>query len=223
MVTRPRFFDTYLYYHIYNRGVEKRNIFQTERDYQRFLDNLHYYQHHQKISFTKFQRLPERAKLIYLKMNPETPETRRIHLIAYCLMPNHFHLLLKGAQFGGITAFVSNISNSHTRYFNVKHERVGRLLQGTFKSKEIAGEESLLQVSRYIHLNPVLSKSIRRPEKYPYSSYKAWVGQRSSSSLSQGLITTWVERVGGTEGYKEFVESKIDKDPKLGIENLILE
>lgn len=223
MVTRPRFFDTHLYYHIYNRGVEKRKIFQTERDYQRFLDNLRYYLHNQKIPFTKFQRLPERAKAVYLKMNPETSEKRRIHLIAYCLMPNHFHLLLKGEQYDGVTLFVSDISNSHTRYFNIKHERVGRLLQGTFKSKEIVGEESLLQVSRYIHLNPILSELSKRPEEYPYSSYKTWTGQRKSSLLSQGLVTTWVERAGGFEGYKEFVESRIGGDPKLGIENLTLE
>lgn len=223
MVTRPRFFDTHLYYHIYNRGVEKRKIFQTERDYQRFLDNLRYYLHNQKIPFTKFQRLSERDKATYLKMNPETPETRRVHLIAYCLIPNHFHLLLKGEQYDGVTTFVSDISNSHTRYFNLKHERVGRLLQGTFKSKEIAGEESLLQVTRYIHLNPVLSELTKRPEEYPYSSYKVWIGQKRPSLLSHGLIATWVEKVGGFEGYKRFVESKIDEDSKRGIENLVLE
>ncbi len=223
MVTIPRFFDTNLYYHIYNRGVEKRTIFQTERDYQRFFDTLFYYTHDQKIPYTQFQKLAENKKQIYIKTNPRTPETRRIHLITYCLMPNHFHFLLRGARHGGITLFLSDISNSHTRYFNIKHERVGRLFQGTFKSKEIVSEESLLQVSRYIHLNPILSKLAEKPEEYQHSSYKTWIGQRKSSLSSQGLVASWIEKAGGAEDYKEFVESKIDGDPKLGIENLVLE
>ena len=223
MVTQPRFFDTILYYHIYNRGVEKRTIFKTERDYQRFLDILHFYLHKQKISFTTFERLKKEEKANYFKINPETPEKRRVHIICYCLMPNHFHLLLKGVRYDGITSFVSDISNSHTRYFNIKYERVGRLFQGTFKSKEIVGEESILQVSRYIHLNPVLSKIVKKPENYSYSSYKSWIGKRNSSLVSQGLISSWLKNFGGAEKYKKFVESKIGEDPKRGMENLALE
>lgn len=223
MPTRPRFFDTTLYYHIYNRGVEKRTIFKTGRDYQRFFDILRFYLHDQKISFATFQRLKEEEKANYFKVNPEMPEKRRVHIICYCLMHNHFHLLLNGVRYNGITSFVSDVSNSHTRYFNIKHERVGRLFQGTFKSKEIVGEESLLQVSRYIHLNPVISETVGRPEDYSHSSYKLWVGQERSSLVSQGLVSIWLEKFGGTENYKKFVESKIDEDPKWGIENLTLE
>jgi putative transposase len=223
MATQPRFFDSILYYHIYNRGVEKRTIFKTERDYQRFLDILRFYIHDQKIAFTTFERLKKEEKTNYFKLNPETPEKRRVHIICHCLMPNHFHFLLKGVRYNGITLFISDISNSHTRYFNLKHKRVGRLFQGTFKSKEIVGEESLLQVSRYIHLNPVISKLTERPENQSYNSYKNWIGQGDSSLLNQDLINTWTEKVKGPEGYKKFVESKIDEDPKRGIENLVLE
>lgn len=223
MPTQPRFFDTNLYYHIYNRGVEKRTIFKTERDYQRFFDILRFYLHDQKISFATFQRLKEKEKTNYFKINPEMPEKRRVHIICYCLMPNHFHLLLKGVRYDGITSFVSDTSNSHTRYFNLKHERVGRLFQGTFKSKEIVGEGSLLQVSRYIHLNPILSGAAARPEDYSYSSYKLWVGQERSSLVTQGLISIWLKKFGGTAKYKKFVEAKIGNDPKRGIENLVLE
>lgn len=223
MVSTPRSFDTNLYYHIYNRGVEKRTIFKMERDYQRFLGALHYYLHDQKLPFTLFQRLTKDKKKKYLEANPTDLTTRRIHLISYCLMPNHFHLLLRGARYDGITVFISDISNSHTRYFNLKYERVGRLFQGTFKSKEITDEGSLLQVSRYLHINPVSSGLAEKPEDYLYSSYKAWVREKKPSLLSTGLISKWLEKFGGTEGYKNFVEAKIGKDPKLGIENLVLE
>lgn len=223
MVTIPRFFDQNLYYHIYNRGVEKRKIFQTERDYQRFFDTLFYYTHDQKIPYADFQKLTEDKKKAYFAANPRDLKTQRVHIITYCLMPNHFHFLLKGSRHDGVTSFISDISNSHTRYFNLKHERVGRLFQGTFKSKEIASEESLLQVSRYIHLNPVLSGLVGTPEDYSYSSYKAWIGHARAALVSQGLISSWLKKFGGSSGYKEFVESKIGKDPKLGIENLVLE
>jgi len=226
MPSRPRFLDTKFYYHIYNRGVEKRIIFETPRDYQRFLDILHFYLHDQKMSFTHFQRLAEEDRANYLKTVPRTPETRRVHIICQCLMPNHFHLLLKGARYNGISVFLSNISNSHARYFNVKHERVGGLFQGTFKSKEISDEGSLLQVSRYIHINPLPAGLAEKPEDYPHSSYQTWIEGKESSLLSSGLISGWLKKFGGTEKYKEFVEAKIGKDPKdakRGIENLVLE
>lgn len=223
MVSRPRSFDVNFYYHIYNRGVEKRTVFETDRDYQRFLDTLRYYLHDQKISFTLFQRLTEEKKRIYLEANPQDLSTRRVHLVAHCLIPNHFHLLLKGVRYDGITLFLSDISNSHTRYFNIKYERVGRLFQGPFKSKEISDEGSLLQVSRYIHLNPLLAGLAEKPEDYPYSSYQTWIGERKSSLLSLGLISSWLKTFGGAEEYKKFVEAKIGEDPKRGIEDLVLE
>ena len=226
MVSIPRSFDTNFYYHIYNRGVEKRKIFQSERDYQRFFNTLSYYTHDQKLPYTDFEKLTKDRKQIYLKANPKALETRRAHLIAYCLMPNHFHLLLKGARDNGITVFISDISNSHTRYFNIKHERVGRLFQGPFKSKEVSDEGSLLQVSRYIHINPIPAGLAERPEDYPYSSYKTWIGRGKSSLLSLGLIFKWVKKFGGPKKYREFVEAKIGqkhRDIQRGIENLVLE
>jgi len=226
MVSQPREFDTNFYYHAYNRGVEKRTIFETGRDYQRFLDTLRFYLHDQKSSFNFFQRLTEEKRKAYLKANPQDLNTRRVHLIAYCLMPNHFHLLLKGARYDGVTSFLSDISNSHTRYFNIKHERVGRLFQGPFKSKEISDEGSLLQVSRYIHINPVPAGLAKKPENYHYSSYKTWIGQGKNSLLSRGSISGWLKKFGGAEKYKKFVEAKIGetvKDSKRGIENLVLE
>jgi len=226
MVSRPREFDTNLYYHAYNRGVEKRAIFETEKDYQRFLDTLGYYLYDQKSSFAFFQRLTKEKKKAYFEANPRDLNTQRAHLIAYCLMPNHFHLLLKGARYDGITLFLADISNSHTRYFNIKHERVGRLFQGPFKSKEISNEGSLLQVSRYIHLNPIPAGLVEKPEDYPYSSYKTWIGQEKAFLLSPGPISGWLKNFGGLKKYKKFVEAKIGetvKDSKRGIENLVLE
>ena len=226
MPSQPRLFNTRLHYHVYNRGVEKRSIFETPRDYQRFLDILHFYLHDQKIPFTDFERLTKENRAEYLKTVPRTFETRRVHIICQCLMPNHFHLLLKGARYNGVSVFLSDISNSHTRYFNIKHERVGHLFQGKFKSKEISDEGSLFQVSQYIHINPIPAGLAKKPEDYPYSSYKTWIGRGKSSLLSLGLIFKWVKKFGGPKKYREFVEAKIGqkhRDIQRGIENLVLE
>lgn len=85
---------------------------------------------------------------------------QHLEIISYCLMPNHFHLLVKQVIDHGIVKCLNNFSNSYTRYFNIRHDRVGPLFQGRFKAVRIETDEQLLQVSRYIHLNPVASSLI---------------------------------------------------------------
>lgn len=235
MPTKPRFFDTSLYYHVYNCGVEKRNIFITAKDYQRFLETINFYLYDQPISYAQFQNLNEKVKQVYLKLNPKGLKRLRVKLISYCLMPNHFHFLIKPAKENGITRFLSDTSNSYTRYFNIKNERIGSLLQGPFKSKEISSEESLLQVTRYIHLNPVNSSKTNisgslKPENYPFSSYREWINLPSLNPKGLSLvdkkeILNWLsltgKATGETKSYKKFIESEMNKNPKAGIEGLI--
>jgi len=231
MATKPRFFDPHLYYHIYNCGVEKRNLFVAENDWSHFLETIDFYLYSQCIGFASFRRLDEETKRIYIRRHPRSPENLRVKIAAYCLMPNHFHFLIKPIEEDGITRFISDISNSHARYFNIKNERIGSLFQGPFKSKEILSEESLLQVSRYIHLNPVASlktnpDGMLKPEDYPYSSYTNWVSEKKLKGLftvNWDEVSKWVNLAGGAEKYRKFVESKMDTDSSRGIENLILE
>lgn len=232
MPTKPRYFRKSCYYHIHNCGVEKRNIFVTKRDYQRFIETIDFYLFDQRLSYAQFQDLSIKARQVYARLNPKGLEKLRVKLISYCLMPNHFHILIKPAKENGITQFISDISNSYTRYFNIKNGRIGRLLQGTFKSKEISSEESLLQVTRYIHLNPVNSSKTNpdgslRPEDYSFSSYRDWIIPSlldpKGLELDYKEVSECVTLAGGAKKYKEFVESKIGKNPKIGIETLIVE
>lgn len=238
MPTEPRFFSPSFYYHIYNRGVEKRTIFTSENDYLHFLQTVDFYLYDQRIGYAQFRRLTEEARRIYATRNPRVPEALRVQIASYCLMSNHFHVLLKPTREDGITRFVSDISNSYTRYFNTKYERVGRLFQNTFKSKEIVSEESLLQVTRYIHLNPSLSSKTNpagnlKPEDYLYSSYSTWISETHQThhqthpkgvlALDLKGIQRWADFAGGAWAYKKFVEAKLGKDPSLGIEDLVIE
>lgn len=226
MATKKRRFDSDFYYHIYNCGVERRLVFLNKRDYERFLDVISYYVYERKISYAEFQKLtlPMRTEE---RTNPTG--SKRVQIAAYCLMPNHFHFLVKQTRSGGIVQFVSDISNSHAKYFNLKRKRIGSLFQGAFKHKEITNVPSFLQVSRYIHLNPLTSSKMKlkgrleKPEGYPYSSYLEWISPRSPSITDREEVESWVNHAGGVGGYRSFVESKIKKNPALGIEDLILE
>ena len=154
-------------YHVYNRGTEKRRIFETQRDYQRFLKTLNYY--HLEGSKPKFSQFSPTKSF-----KPDLSK-KIVEIMAYCLMPNHFHLLLKQVREGGITELVSKLSNSYTKYFNIKHRRTGLLLQGEFKSVLIESGEQLIHVSRYIHLNPIASFLVKNLNDYQWSSYKEYV------------------------------------------------
>lgn len=231
MTTIPRDFDERFYYHIYNCGVEKRSTFINSRDLSRFVDAVNFYQFNQSIRFTEFALLTNEAKQFYITENPQDESSQRIGIVSYCLMPNHFHFLLRQKNADGISRFMSEISDSYTRYFNLKYSRIGALFQGPYKSKEIRTEESFLQVSRYIHLNP-LSSSKTNPAKnlkledYPYSSYQGWIEASlhpSGVNLDNDDVNRWVAVAGGKEKYQEFVMSAIGKDLALGIDDLTLE
>ncbi|MFW6143845.1 MAG: transposase [Patescibacteria group bacterium] len=232
MASKPRKFSAEYYYHIYNCGVEKRKIFNNDQDYIRLLDTIDFYRYEQKASYVQFQNLNKEAKQVYTELHPRDSNHLNIRLVAYCLMPNHFHFLIKPAKKGSIPQFMSNISNSYTRYFNIKNERLGSLFQGTYKAKEIPNDESLLQISRYIHLNPCKSRKANldgnlRPENYPFSSYRNWI--RTGLLNLKGLIfdkdEAWkcIGLANGTEAYKSFVEAKIDQNETLGIGDLIFD
>lgn len=142
------------YYHAYNRGVEKRNIFLDEQDYSVFLH------------FLKQYLSPPQRKGIYLTMTgldlvrPRPIQTLydEIDLLAYCLIPNHYHLLLEQKTIDGMTKLLRRLCTSYSMYFNKKYDRVGSLFQGTYKAALIDRDEYLLHLSRYIHLNPVIDK-----------------------------------------------------------------
>lgn len=146
------------YYHIYNRGVEKRLIFLDNQDYYIFLSYLKEYllpKDEQKLS----QQLSnpntsykEKSKILrLLRLNNFADE---IMLLAYCLMPNHFHLLIKQKSHNSIDKFMNSLGVRYTMYFNRKYKRVGALCQDVYKAVLIENEPQLLYLSSYIHRNP---------------------------------------------------------------------
>lgn len=143
-------FEVGEYYHIYNRGVDKRIIFNNRKDYQRFIKLLYYANDARSldnlnIDFTR--------GLPYGNLEDERDVLADIG--AYCLMPNHFHLLIKEKEEFGISRFIHKIATSYSMYFNKLNERSGRLFQGPYKAKHVDDDQYLKYLYAYIHLNPL--------------------------------------------------------------------
>lgn len=141
------------YYHIYNRGVDKRTIFLNKNDYKRFILLLHVLNTNENLKVRDLLRVNSFDELLAIKN-----KTPLVAVGAYCLMPNHFHLLLTPLVKGGISKFMLKLQTSYSMYFNIKNERSGALFQGAFKSQHLDNDEYLKYIYSYIHLNPAKLK-----------------------------------------------------------------
>lgn len=194
------------YYHIFNRGVEKRSIFTQAWDYQRFIKTSYYYQFlGPKPSFSKFSKSE-------LNLFKPLNENKIIEIICYCLMPNHFHFLVKQLKENGVAKFISQLSNSYTKYFNTKYQRVGALFQGVFAGVSIDTDEQLVHLSRYIHLNPVVSEVVKNLNEWNWSSYLEYLTQPKLCNTSEIL-----NFFSSQEKYMEFLEAQIDLGTTLEV------
>lgn len=182
------------YYHIFNRGVAKQRIFKNYRYYDRFAKSMLYYQiKGPKPRFSLFA--PTVHKLDW--------NNKIVEIICFNLMPNHFHFLLKQTKEDGISELLRKLSNSYTKYFNVKEgNRVGPLLQGQFKAVLVESNEQLLHLSRYIHLNPLVADVIDNLEKYPWSSYLEYIGLNNQNICNKEVILSQFK---SQKDYKNFV------------------
>lgn len=192
------------YYHIYNRGVEKRRIFGSKNDYHRFLKTLQYYQlDNPKPRFSRFSHLSKIDQL-----------NKIVEIVSYCLMPNHFHVLIKQIEDNGISIFVSKLINSYTKYFNTKYNRVGPLFQGQFKAILIENDEQLIHLSRYIHLNPLVAHLVKGLEEYKWSSYNEFLYPNFNGFCSKQIILDFFN---SPEGYQKFIADQSEYAEELEI------
>lgn len=212
------------YYHIYNRGVEKRKIFKDEQDYKVFLNYLKEYLSppHDRNDFkTTFNLQGQTFKGV--RRLPKNYH-KEIELTAFCLMPNHFHLLIKQVNKNSMQRFMQSLITRYSMYFNKRYDRVGTLFQGRYKAALITGESYLLHLSRYIHLNP--SEHTTDLEGW-YSSYSNYLGKKAADWLKSDLILSFFDQaklpfLEKTNTYKDFVE-KYKKDSQRILGKLTLE
>lgn len=168
------------FYHLYTRGVEKQETFSGQRDYSHFVEALFYY-HIQdpKPKFSTHRRT---------KVFPIDCSKRIAEIVCYCLMPNHFHLLIKQVRDGGISELMRKLLLSATKYRNTKHNHQGSLFQVPFKAVHIETDAQLIHVSRYIHLNPLVSLLVKDLKFYPWSSYLDYTGIHNNPAVKKEEI-----------------------------------
>lgn len=206
------------YYHIFNRGVEKRVIFIDDTDYRTFL------------YFIKYYLAPPDKKDIKMTKRSLYKE---VDLLSYCLMPNHFHLLLKQHSQDGMTKFVRAISTNYVCYFNIRYQRVGTLFQGKYKAVLVDNDPYLLHVSRYIHLNPRKLdrvgpwKGSDPLSSYPYSSYGYYLGLKSAEWIKPPEILNYFQSARKINlqdflSYESFIEN-YPEDPEIALGKNLLE
>lgn len=179
------------FYHIYNRGVNKRRIFIEEDDYAVFLNLIKRYLGSAPIKDKKGRE--------YDWLHDD------LELLAFCLMPNHFHLLIYQKSPESMTRLLRGVGGSYTTYFNKKYGRIGPLFQDRFKASRIDNQAYLQHISRYIHLNPEDYRG------WDFSSYPHYLGKKQAAWLTHDRITEMFEK----DEYKEFVADYEDHKQML--------
>lgn len=212
---------TYLkngYYHIYNRGVEKRTIFQDEQDYSVFLSYLKEYLNpknekelYDKLSDpnTSYQEKDKILKL--LRLNNFNNE---ITLLAYCLMPNHFHFFIKQKSAGTIDKFMNSLATRYTMYFNRKYKRVGSLYQDVYKAVLVTSEKHFVYLSKYIH-----KQALELGKDQP-SSLPEYLKLRKTSWINPEEVLSYFSETNPSLAYKNFIN---EADDLGNLEKLTLE
>lgn len=170
------------FYHVFNRGVNKENIFLSKEDYSFFLH-----------------------KLIKLRQKYDHS------IYAYCLMPNHFHLSIHTRKIS-ISKIMSSLLTSYSQYFNKRYKHSGPVFQNRFKSILIENDKYFLKISQYIYVNPVKSGIVKNPLLYPYSGLGEALGEKPLIVLDNDIIRLIGDTEKSKENYRQFIYEGINKD-----------
>ncbi len=171
------------FYHIYNRGVDKRNIFEDKEDLQRFLNSMEMFNTVDIIG-SIYEKSREDDK--FGSLAPK----KLVNIIAYCLNQNHFHFILEPLVENGVQKFMHRISTGYTNYFNEKNDRSGSLFQGTYKAKHISSNEYLLYLGVYVNLNNMVHEGMNKlwMRELPFSSFAEYSGEQKNGICKKDII-----------------------------------
>lgn len=202
------------YYHIYNRGVDKRNIFLDKYDYLKFLTGMKEFNQSEPIeSLYRLNQLKYKASRTLQNCSVlDATQTPLVKIVCYCLLPNHYHLILKQLIENGISKFMLKLGQSYAMYFNNKQNRSGSLFQGAFKSSHIKSNEQLLQLSCYIHGNSQIHK-IGQADNWPWSSYLDFMNKKAGRLNDKKIILSQFKNINEYKNLtdlliKDFMEQK---------------
>ena len=221
-------------YHVYNRGVEKRKIFLEEADYLRFIHDI--FEFNDSNPAQRFYMPASQFSEVGLpKIGQREPRKFLVEILAFCIMPNHFHLMLKQKVDDGIAKFMHKFGTGYANYFNLKYKRSGTLFQGKYKAIHIQRDAHFIYLPFYIHLNPLdmatpewrdgkidnISKAVEFLESYRWSSYLDYIGKKNFPSVTQREFL--MDFFGGPERYKRAAMKWLKEMDLTEIKSVILE
>ena len=213
-------------YHIYNRGVEKRNIFLDGGYYIRFIETLAHslnydYPYSRLKHRLKQARSPQNKQLIAMQLEEKRIEPP-VEVISFCLMPNHYHLTLKQLIENGITDFLHRIGTAFTKYFNIRQDRTGRLFEGTFKAISVDSDEQLLHLTRYQHINPrkLGLDTLGELINYPWSSLSTYLGEKHFPFVKPEVVLSNFKSL---KDYLDFASAEVDEFEPLRLNEVAID
>jgi putative transposase len=208
------------FYHVLNRGVDKRTIFMDEGDHLRFIHDLYEFNDEQN-TYTNNYRF-QRTKYLDIGCPNIRNRERLVTIHAFAMMPNHYHILLSPIAEDGIPRFMKKLNMGYAKYFNEKNKRVGALFQGKYKSVHIQNERHFLYLPYYIHLNPLdlavpewrkrnifdKGKAVHFLKEYRWSSHLDYLGEKNFPSVTDRKFL--LEFFGGTTGYAKAFAQELE-------------
>jgi putative transposase len=172
--------------HVIARGNHRNDIFRDESDYELYL--------------------------YYIKEAMEYYENK-YYIITYVLMTNHMHLVIETTDLD-ISHFIKRVHSRYAWNFNKKYKYIGHLFQDRYRSELIEDDKYMLEVSRYVHLNPVRANMVEKPEDYQWSSYRMYIGEKEEKLITSKVVLSYFKKGKEKESYKKFVESAIKEKCK---------
>lgn len=225
---KPPFVENQIY-HIYNRGVEKRDVFLKDKDYFRFIHDLFEFNDENSALNVVyyFNRQSKEVELQYLEKERK-PRRLLVEILIFTLMPNHFHLVIKQKRENGIVKFMQKLGTGYTNYFNKKYKRVGSLFQGRFKAALVSEEAHFIHLPFYIHTNPldllnygsstsIVEKEMEFLENYRWSSFPDYIGKKNFPSVTSREL--FLEFFKGPEEYRKTTKKWL-KEREVNLENI---
>jgi len=226
-------------YHVLSRGVDKRRIFLDDKDYLRFVHDLFEFNDQEPADnvFYHFQKLQNNPNVIarrYIEFDRK-PRKFLVNILAFCLMPNHYHLVLMPKVENSISKFMKKLNMGYARYFNERYQRKGTLFEGRYKSIIIKDETHFIHLPYYIHLNPLdkispewrsreinnYSKAIKFLENYRWSSHLDYLGIKNFPSVTQREFLN--EFFGGEKEYRKDIYKWLKEMDIKNLQDIILE
>jgi len=202
-------------YHVFNRSVAGQIIFRNSREYKLFIELVEYYSFSDvRLRFSHYTRLEKNVRIQTLDELYKSSK-RLVNVYAFCVMPNHYHILVKQNVDNGISDFIRKLQGSYAHYLNIKTKRAGSVYQSPFKGSLIEYDEQFIHVARYIHINPLTSYLLDKKDKlksYTWNSYRDYIGVDSRKFIKKNKLLNYFN---STQEFIDFTLNQVDYQREL--------